>query len=180
MANKRKLSLLLAALALLCSLWLAHASWRYYQAQAFNTALTRLDWDTLRHNGSPYGQFAAAYELQQQGEIQAALAAYSRIDTDSVALQGAVKFNMANAYLQRALADDIRNDQDLTLPLIELAKEGYRGLLQQAPNHWEAKYNLERALQLLPDNLDQDIEEWNRPLRGPRATGAFKADKELP
>ena len=180
MASKRTLSFVLSTLALWCSLWLAQAAWRYHQAQTFNAALERRDWGALTGGGNAYKQFAIAYALQQQGKIQVALAAYSRIATDSVALQRAVKFNMANAYLQRALADDIRNDQDLRLPLIELAKEGYRALLRETPDHWDAKYNLERALQLLPDNLEQDIEEWNRPLRGPRATGAFKADRELP
>ena len=180
MASKRTLSLVLSALALCCSFWLAHAAWRYHQAQSFNTALARQDWDTLGRDDSPYGRFAAAYALQQQGEIQAALAAYSRIDSDSGPLRRALEFNMANSYLQRALADDIRDDKDLTLPLIELAKQGYRALLHHAPDHWEAKYNLERALQLLPDNVEQDIEEWHRPLSSPRATSALRADRELP
>ena len=180
MASKRTLSLMLTALAVGSSLWLAHAAWRYHQAQSFNAALARQDWDELSRDDSDYGRFAAAYALQQRGEMQTALAAYSRIDTDSAALRRALEFNMANAYLQRALADDIRNDKDLTLPLIELAKAGYRALLRKAPDHWPAKYNLERALQLLPDNLEQDVAEWHRPLSSPRATSALRADRELP
>jgi mxaK protein len=49
-----------------------------------------------------------------------------------------------------------------SLPLIELAKQRYRDVLRAEPNHWDARYNLSRALQLAPE-LEQQIEEKEEP-----------------
>jgi mxaK protein len=52
------------------------------------------------------------------------------------------------------------------LPLIELAKQSYRGSLRLNPEDWDARYNLERALWLAPeveqtqvDRIRRDVEE---------------------
>ena len=37
------------------------------------------------------------------------------------------------------------------IALIELAKELYRDVLRADPQHWDARYNLDRAQRLLPD-----------------------------
>jgi mxaK protein len=39
-------------------------------------------------------------------------------------------------------------------PLLELAKETYREALRLDPGQWDARYNLERALRLAPEQED--------------------------
>ena len=85
---------------------------------------------------------------------------YSRLEnSNDKRLQTASLFNMGNTYLQQASAIDMDADGDLALPLIELAKVSYRELLHIDPEHWAARYNLERALQLLPDVQEHALME---------------------
>jgi mxaK protein len=41
-----------------------------------------------------------------------------------------------------------------SLPMIEQAKARYRALLRVAPDDWDARYNLERALRLVPETQE--------------------------
>lgn len=66
----------------------------------------------------------------------------------------AAYYNLANAYLRRGTRDDLPLNQ--TRALLELAKQRYRDLLRTAPNHWDARYNLERTLRLAPENRYTD------------------------
>ena len=167
---------------LLCSLLgLGWALWTYRQAKSFNQAVAQQQWQQASEVNHPFGVFAKAYALHQQGQYQAALTLYGTLtQTADNALLIRLKFNMANAYLQQALAVNADNQRDLVLPLVELAKQSYRDVLQQQPQYWPAKYNLERALQLWPDAEEQAIQDWQAQERGPRAVIAKEADKELP
>jgi mxaK protein len=69
-------------------------------------------------------------------------------------------FNLGNMYLRQALAGG-GND---ALPLIELAKQRYRDLLRAMPDDWDARYNLERALRLAPEDQEAVAEEDNVPV----------------
>ena len=62
----------------------------------------------------------------------------------------AAEYNLANAYLREALKIDEKTSSK-TLPLVELAKQRYRNLLHYSPQHWNARYNLERALIMAPE-----------------------------
>ena len=53
--------------------------------------------------------------------------------------------------------------------LIELAKDTYRAVLRAEPSAWDAKYNLERALRLVPDPDDSDDEDLPPPQQSERA-----------
>lgn len=168
------LALAVAALAALTALL-----WQRERAAAYSAAVARQDWTQAADYGGLPGGFARAYALQQQGELQQALIAYSELDRaqDGAA---AVRYNMANAYLRRAVAVERQAQRDLALPLVELAKQTYRELLAERPNFWDAKYNLERALQLFPDPQEQALQEWLAPERGPRAIMSIQAEQELP
>jgi mxaK protein len=76
-----------------------------------------------------------------------------------------VRFAQANAqaesgadeaalHLYRSLEDDAEPGK--AIALIELAKESYRDVLRVDPQHWDARYNLERAQRLLPDPDEMD------------------------
>ena len=181
MANKRRLTLFCTIVAAFCAVILGVSGWYQFNATAFNENIRQRDWQQAARHDSAYGQFAKAYNLQQNQHHQQALQTYNLIDDDGdSALHHAIQFNMANAYLQLALSIDQTAQSDLVLPLAELAKTSFRELLQATPNHWGAKYNLERTLQLVPDAQEQAIQEWMAPERGPRAVISFEADKHLP
>jgi mxaK protein len=182
MARKRRLTLILLTLALLCGAALLYALFEHRQVQAFNTALAQQDWVRAAHySPQRYGRFAQAYSLIQNGKFNEAIKLYGTLeDADDVELRRAAQFNLANAYLHWALSVDLERDRDIALPLVELAKQSYRILLKQEPQHWDAKYNLERALQLFPDIPEQAVQEWQAPENSPRSLATFRADRALP
>ena len=71
-------------------------------------------------------------------------------------------------------------DADLASPLIELAKVSYRRLLVLDSRHWDGKYNLERALQLLPDARDEALIELDGLRGGVRTVISPDEEEKLP
>ena len=64
-------------------------------------------------------------------------------------------YDLGNLHLHQAIQAGMA-DSTQSLPLTELAKQSYRDLLRQDPNDWDARYNLERALRLAPEDEDDD------------------------
>jgi mxaK protein len=85
------------------------------------------------------------------------------------ALSLAAKYNRGNLYLQQALALERDGTEHLRLPLVELAKDAYRAVLRRDSTHWDAKYNLERALRLAPEADELAAEELPAPRQAERA-----------
>lgn len=75
----------------------------------------------------------------------------ARTDVDGRSAQD-IRYNLANALMVMALQPDMRGHEDRALTLLELSKQRYREVLQQTPDDWDARYNLERALRLAPEN----------------------------
>lgn len=102
----------------------------------------------------PQVRLAEANMLSSGGKFSEAESRYSHLirkyrqDTIGQAAQ----FNLANGYLRKSLQSDV--DRGSVLPLVELAKQRYRDLLQATPADWDARYNLERALRLAPEFTD--------------------------
>lgn len=113
---------------------------------------------TITEGGAPAGEsergeivFAQAYLAGQKGESQAALGLYQRVQGP---LKAPAQYNGANILLRQAM-DTAKTDGGLrAVPIFELAKESYRGVLREAPAYWDAKYNLERALRLAPEAVE--------------------------
>ncbi|MBC8006481.1 MAG: MxaK protein, partial [Prolixibacteraceae bacterium] len=72
--------------------------------------------------------------------------------SDSRELSLAARYNSGNLYLEEALALRDSDGDKNALPMAELAKESFRGVLRRDSQHWDAKYNLERALRAFPDS----------------------------
>jgi mxaK protein len=102
---------------------------------------------------APELRFAQAYALAASGAAESALNHYRALQGDS-ALGQAARFNSANLLLRQAVAVREGGQPGQAVPLIELAKETYREVLRHDPDHWSARYNLERAQRLLPDPED--------------------------
>jgi mxaK protein len=137
---------------------LVYEFWQWDQTRNYNAAIDQARFDDAQSYRGDNGLFAKAYAEQQRGQYQDARIIYSALEnTGDETLRLAVLFNMGNTYLQQASSIDLEADADLALPLIELAKLSYREALSIDSQHWDAKYNLERALQLLPDSKEQPL-----------------------
>jgi len=102
-------------------------------------------------------QFAQAYAQAASGADEAALHRYRSLQGDSP-LGQAARYNSANLLLRQALVVRAGTQPGTAIPLIELAKEFYRDVLRVDPQHWEARYNLERAQRLLADPDEVEAE----------------------
>jgi len=179
MSVPRRLFMPVAVFALALSAGIIYELYRLESTQRFNAALKRDAFLEVSQR-SAQGRFATAYELQQQGKFEEAIHAYAGVAADDAGLADAVRFNLANLYLRKAFVLQGDESRDLVIPLIELAKENYRQLLRRDSQHWDAKYNLEFALALLPDLEEQDSDDDIMPERSPRANTATPARRELP
>ena len=180
-AIERLMGMLLVMIAVICVFALISEIRHQHYVERFNHALQQQEWEKARQYHESYGLFAEAYGLQQSGEFNEAIKRYGMLESnENNDLRQAAQYNLANTYLHWALSVDLETDNDIALPLVELAKQTYRGLLKENPQHWDAKYNLERALQLFPDIQEAAIQEWQAPENSPRSLATFRADRDLP
>ena len=120
--------------------------------------------------------FAKAYYLDSAGKRQEALSLYQQVINEGDArLSTAAKYNSANLNLREALAKSGANAEGEALPLIELAKQSYREVLRLDSGDWNARYNLERALRLAPENEEGEAAGLPQPLGAERAITTMKA-----
>lgn len=126
------------------------------RAQALDTALKSVD--PAGADDVPLVQLAAANALAAAGELEAASERYTGLvrDHGDRPAGRAALFNLANAYLRAAIAAGV--DSQRGRPLMELAKQRYRDLLRLTPDSQDARFNLQRALQLAPETTLQSGE----------------------
>jgi len=100
-------------------------------------------------------QFAQAYAQAASGAEETALKRYRALQDESPLGRDA-RYNSANLLLRQAIVVRAGPQPGQSIVLIELAKEMYRDVLRADPQHWAARYNLERAQRLLaePDELE--------------------------
>ncbi len=95
-------------------------------------------------------------------DYDGALAAYKAIaQSGREDLRRIALYDLGNLHLKQALQVGLA-DEDHSLPLIELAKQSYRDELRRDPDDRDARYNLERALRLAPEE-DEDFEDTGPP-----------------
>lgn len=129
----------------------------------------------------PRVAFARAVLLSREDAFDDAVRAYAGIEAGKDAgFRADIRYNLANLYLRRGM--DFRADDagDLAMPLIELAKEGYRELLRRDGGDWAARYNLELALRLAPEADLEEIDEERNPEHNPRAAAGIQIRQPLP
>ena len=127
----------------------------------------------------PYVMFAAAARIGESGDYLRALSLYKRLSQDApAALHLAARYNSANLHLREAIRlRESGNAAGLTqsIPLLELAKQGYRDVLRDDPQQWDARYNLERALRLAPESDEGDDSPAPPPAASERAVTTMKS-----
>lgn len=100
-------------------------------------------------------QFAQAYSEAEQDKPQQALDRLTQIiTTDAVNLRATAYYNRANIHLRQAQLL-VKGDKK-HIPLVELAKQDYRNALLLVPELWDARFNLELALRMVPEDPDVD------------------------
>ena len=104
-----------------------------------------------RSIGPPEARLLWASDQARRGNADAALKEYKALAQEGRKdLAVAALFNAGNLQLRQALKDGPAA-VGRSLPLVELAKQSYRSALRIAPQSWDARYNLERALWLAPE-----------------------------
>jgi mxaK protein len=117
-------------------------------------------------NAAPEVRFARAMYYQRQHRYDEALATLNLImDKGDSNLQTTLRYNLGNMYLQQAVEQLEANNINAAQPLVALAKQAYRQALSLNSHYWDAKYNLEMAMRLLPemDRIDMKDDESNAP-----------------
>lgn len=102
--------------------------------------------------GDPALRLARAIYLRQKGRYDDALATLNLlIDQGKPEFQAKVRYNLGNLYLAQAVEHAESMNVNEALPLAGLAKQAYRQALAIDSGSWDAKYNLEVAMRLLPE-----------------------------
>lgn len=101
-------------------------------------------------NEPPELRFARAAHLGENGEFDAAINQYRSLHGDAT-LGPAARYNAANLLMRQAAALRDQQNAGQAVTLVELAKQLYRAVLRDDPQHWDARYNYERAQRLQPD-----------------------------
>jgi mxaK protein len=113
-------------------------------------------------NLSPEGRLCRAVALSRF-DYDAALAAFKSIlQSNREDLRRMALYDLGNLHLHQAINAGIA-DSTQSLPLTELAKQSYRDLLRQDPGDWDARYNLERALRIAPEDEDDNEQDTGPP-----------------
>lgn len=112
-------------------------------------------------------RLARAYYLKQKRRYDEALEQLnSLVDDPDPERQTRVRYNLGNLYLEQAMAKLADGDVNAALPLAGLAKQAYRQTLRLDSGHWDAKYNLEVAMQLLPEPEARSMPEEDEKASG--------------
>lgn len=116
--------------------------------------------------GEPELRLARAFYFKQKHRYDEALSTLSLVmDKGDPKFQAKARYNLGNLYLEQAIQQVKDTHINEALPLLGLAKQSYRQSLALDSGNWDAKYNLEVAMRLLPemDRVDlPDDEPTNR------------------
>lgn len=189
MIAQRTTHLLFAILVTALLLALSHQWINLRSHQRLNETLQKIpatlsDRENLQfagpHTSKPEIQLAIANALSNGNNLEQAEVIYNELieKKGNSSLGLAAQFNLANAYLRQGMNPDEQTAR--TRPLLEIAKQRYRDLLREAPNHWGARYNLERALRLAPELIAHTDQSKNDPIKRVRVIVPGFEKQDLP
>lgn len=173
----RRTLLAFAALAVLAT-WDAMRWWKAEQDNAEIRRSTTTDHPVAPQltEGSPAEvRFAAAAVVAREGQVTRAVALYRQVAEARADLAPEALVNAANTLHREGRRLAAADNRAGALPLLELAKETYREVLRRDPSVWSARYNLERALRLAPEDEARDDEGASIPADSERALTTMRA-----
>lgn len=149
---------------------------RLWQEQRVNAYIAEPEaFDTVPND--PRARFAYAGQLERQQQFNDALEQLTKVlgEADESLLPLAY-FNRGNINLREALS--ISDSDGRRIPLAELAKQDYRSALALEPKMWSARYNLEIALRVVPEDPDANPDFEKNVISSQRSieSKAFKVD----
>lgn len=123
-----------------------------------------------------HARLARGVALARVDHLQAALADFREVEIGaSEPLRRAARFNSANLHLRQAVALRQAGEAAQAMALVELAKGLYRQLLVEDPSDWDVRYNLERAVRLLPEEEGDGDDYAPPPENSERAATTMRA-----
>jgi len=121
---------------------------------------------------APEVRMARAVYLSRHQRYDEALATLNLLLQQAGAeAQAHTRYNLGNLHLRQAMQKAETGNVNEAMPLLGLAKQAYRDALTLDSQFWDAKYNLEVAMRLLPemdrissgdeqDDLNQQTQLW--------------------
>lgn len=104
------------------------------------------------YGNSPQVRLARAIYLRNKRRYSEALDILSLVlGRGDRLLQAQSRYSLGNLYLSRARDEVEAGRINQAMPLLTLAKQAYRQALTLDSGFWDAKYNLELAMKLLPE-----------------------------
>ena len=101
---------------------------------------------------APEVRLARSVFLRQKNRYNEALDTLSLIVSQgNNELQTLSRYNLGNVYLAQAMVEVEAGRVNQAMPLLSLAKQAYRQALTYDSHFWDAKFNLELAMHLLPE-----------------------------
>jgi mxaK protein len=166
--KRRTWHLLFGAAALACGVATAVNGLRLRQAVQLNRAIAAAahagkNAAPARLDAPREVRLARALALAEAGAHDAAFGAYgSLIQQDPLdAIGRQALYNLGNMHMRQAAQAGASAP---AMPMVELAKQRYRDLLRIEPGDWDARYNLERALRLAPEEQPPQAAQDNLPV----------------
>ena len=148
--RRRTVHLAFGAVALAFSVLTAVEGFRLREARQVNATIVG-GLASGAERDRPEARFAHAMRLAKDGDYESALKAYRALGRkEGTPLATSALYNAGNLQLRQALKEG-PDAAIRALPLIELSKQSYRAVLRRDPDSWDARYNLERALWLVPE-----------------------------
>jgi mxaK protein len=121
---------------------------------------------------------AKANALVEHDDAQQATDVLTRLITlsDSEHIKAIGYYNRANINLRHAMTLDAKDNK--RIPVIELAKQDYRTAINLDSALWDARYNLEMALRMVPEEPDPNAFFDKKTMGSERSieTKAFRVD----
>ncbi len=114
----------------------------------------------------PEVMFARAHWLMQKNRGDEAIELFNRLEgKGDPEFRARSHYNLGNLYLARAIALTERSEFARAFTLTILAKDLYREALRLDSRDWDAKYNLEVAMRLVPDLPQAETDEPDKQRR---------------
>ena len=157
--RRRHVHAIFAAASALLAAIVVVSGMRLAQAERVDRAIARAAAPAAADRDVPEARFAQALALGAAGHYEPALRAHKAlVQAEHGSLREAALYNLGNLHLHEALKTG-STTPDAAAPLVELAKQSYRDALRADPSDWDARYNLERALQLAPEVDEQAADD---------------------
>ncbi|MGH8531715.1 MAG: hypothetical protein ACREV1_03045, partial [Gammaproteobacteria bacterium] len=138
------------------------------RASTHNRAIERLltGEDIPVTEDEPEVMFARAHWLMQKNRGDEAIELFNRLEgKGDPEFRARLHYNLGNLYLTRAIALTERSEFAHAFTLTMLAKDLYREALRLDSRDWDAKYNLEVAMRLVPDLPQAETDEPDKQRR---------------